>query len=76
MLVNLAAAAVEVAEQVALVFVGRGHFDFHDRFEQDRAAFLTASLNAKMPAILNASSFESTSWNEPSTMSTFTSITW
>jgi hypothetical protein len=29
-------------------------------------AFLTASFSAKMPAILNASSFESTSWNEPS----------
>ena len=31
-------------------------------------AFFIASLNAKMPAILKASSEESTSWKEPSTM--------
>ena len=38
-------------------------------------AFFIASLNAKMPAILNASSDESTSWNEPSTIRTITSTT-
>ena len=34
-------------------------------------AFLNASLKAKMPAILNASSLESTSWNVPSTTCDF-----
>ena len=34
-------------------------------------AFLNASLRAKMPAILNANSLESTSWNEPSTICDF-----
>ena len=32
----MAAAAVDVAEQIALIFVGRGDFDLHDRFEQNR----------------------------------------
>ena len=39
------------------------------------AAFFIASLNAKMPAILNAISEESTSWKEPKTSVTFTSTT-
>ena len=34
-------------------------------------AFLSASLTAKMAAILKAFSFESTSWHEPSMMSTW-----
>ena len=36
-------------------------------------AFFAASLNAIDPAILNAISFESTSWYEPSYSSTLTS---
>ena len=39
-----AAAAVDVAQQVALIFVGRGDFDLHDRFEQDRAGLLDRVL--------------------------------
>ena len=38
-------------------------------------AFFAASLKAKMPAILKASSLESTSWKVPSTMATLTSTT-
>ena len=38
-------------------------------------AFFIASLKAKMPAILNASSDESTSWKEPSMIVTLTSMT-
>jgi hypothetical protein len=28
--------AADITEEIALVFVGRGDFDFHDRFEQNR----------------------------------------
>ena len=38
------------------------------------ASFM-ASLNAKMPAILKAISFESTSWKEPKTMRALKLIT-
>ena len=47
-----AAAAVQVAHDVALVFVRGDALDLHDRLEQDRAAFLKASFTAKMAASL------------------------
>src|SRR5271154_6651172 len=34
--VDDAATTVDVTEQIALIFIGRGAFDFHDRFEQNR----------------------------------------
>ena len=36
----LPAAPVQVAQQIALIFVGRGDFHLHDRFEQDRMRLL------------------------------------
>ena len=37
---DLAAATVDVAHEVALVFLGRGDFDAHDRLEQNRVGLL------------------------------------
>jgi GrpB-like predicted nucleotidyltransferase (UPF0157 family) len=44
---DLAATAVDVAEQIALIFVGRGAFHLHDRFEQDRAGLLEGVFQAR-----------------------------
>ena len=59
---DAAAPAVEVAHQVAGVVARRVDLDVHDRLEQRRlGAFDMPSLNASQPAVLNDSSFESTS---------------
>ena len=64
---DAAAAAVQIAHQVAGEVARRVDLDVHDRLEDASAARAScASLNASEPAILNDSSFESTSWYEPS----------
>ena len=42
-----AAAAIDVADQVALVLFGRGDFDAHDRLEQDRVGLLHRFLEGE-----------------------------
>ena len=51
---DLRAAAVEVADDVAHVLLGRGHLALHDRFEHGRVGLLAACLSAMAPAILKA----------------------
>ena len=72
---DLAAAAIQVADDVAVIVLRRHHLDLHDRLEDDGLRLRIASLNAMEPAILNAISFESTSWYEPSNSVIFTSTT-
>lgn len=69
-------AAVDIAEQVALVFVGVVTSTFMIGSKMIGPAFSKASLRPKMPAILNANSLESTSWKEPSVIATLMSMTW
>jgi hypothetical protein len=63
---NLAAAAVKVTQDVTLIIFRSGGFHGHDRLKQMHLAFFSASLTAKIAAILKAFSLESTSWLDPS----------
>ena len=63
---DAAAAAVEIAHQVAGEIARRVHLDVHDRLEQRRPRARHRVLEGQRAAILNDSSFESTSWNDPS----------
>ena len=59
---DLAPSAVEIADDVTHVLLGRDGLDVHDGLQHDRARLAAASLKAKLPAILNAISELSTSW--------------
>ena len=57
-----AAAGVDVADNIAHIFLRNDNDNFHDRLDAEpESAFFIASLNAIEPAILNAISEESTS---------------
>src|SRR5579862_8655582 len=46
---DASAAAVQVADHVAHVFLGRDRFHVHDRFEHDRAGFPDRFLKGETP---------------------------
>lgn len=61
LIVDLAATAVQVADNVAHVLIRHDNIDLHDGLHDDGIALLHASLNAIEPAMENAISEESTS---------------